>query len=198
MREHDELKALRELHEIWGGLRSWAAPPVMDKHFVSMTGQKAFRSLLEKAQVLYGRTSHLIAKFHWTRSGVSIDALQHVLCQHDLVEARADPLWNPCWGISNSAIQQAIGWQEGQIARTEQQGLSLQVVSRWRYVIVALERIRVAANWPFSRMRFFVPLVAKVERWPFYRLVSVLADFGGLIGLIILLIAVASLLGRCL
>jgi hypothetical protein len=197
MREHDDLKALRELHEVWSKLHSWVGP-VRDRHFASPTALTTFRSLLERAQVLYGRTSHLIAKFLWTSSGVSIDALQHILWQHDLIEARADPFWNHCWGVSNSAILQAVGRQEEQIARLEQRGLSPQAVSRWRYVIVALERLRIATNWPFSRMRFLVPLVTKVERWPLYRLVSVLADFGGLMGLILLLVAVAGLLARCL
>jgi len=47
-------------------------------------------------------------------------------------------------------------------------------------------------------MTFLTPLVVKIEKWPAYRLVAVLADFGGLIALLLIIIAaVAVIFGRC-
>lgn len=193
MRERGELATLLELRLVWDELRLSVEP----HHRLSPETLTAFRDLVGRAQVLIGQTSHLSRLPGWELLDPSGRSFQGILATHDLRAARIDETWGFHWARCNSAIVQAIGRQEERIAHREPQDLSPETVLRWRPVIVFLERLRVTANWPFSRIRFLTPFVARVEKWPGYRLISILSDFGSVIALGAFVLAALVFLVRC-
>ncbi len=198
MLEEEELQALRDLQQVWDRLESIATDrAVRDGLGMQPVNLRAYRKLLGRAHTLFGRTRHLIEEPSLTMSAGSVDPFMQVLGNPDLLVIRTNRFWENSWGPCSSAIAQAIGRQEGRVARVWERGLNAETIRRWRSVIVWLERLRVIANWPFSRLRFLGRFVAKFEQSPARRLVSVLADFGGLIFLIALVIAAVSVLARC-
>lgn len=179
----DQLKELFRFNDIWDDLERLLMK-CASANKVTPADEQRHSELLKEARILYGRLSRIIGIAGVAWSGTQFDAFQHILGQTSLSSIISDyngvSVWHSLWGSGASAIGQAIGRLDDQ-ARRGALAPNAEAAARWRSVIYALEAARKAVQWLFSRPRFLVPLLQRVEGSPGYRLVSIITTFAAFI-----------------
>ena len=111
-------------------------------------------------------------------------------CISGLVEPDGVGSYRESLVFFRSLVKQAIGRAE-EMERRGRLAVSPNVAARWSWLIRPLERVRqVVVTHP----RSLNPLLLRIESWPVYRLISVIATFGGFASAVVLVVAVIAAL----